>query len=176
MPAVLALSGRLNLAKSFHATGVWICQLRREKIYCFLQMVMKYGSQENLKNPSLWQLWIFMVHLLFRTYLPTKFKTARKWTQQMYFVRSWSRLNQSECLWFRHCLFVGQSPHHSDQMSQESQVSWNALFLVFSPMYLCHYICLCDCIHHCLFVRQFKSPHHSDQMSQGSQSPWNAPW
>ena len=28
---------------------------------------------------------------------------------------------------------------------------------------------LCDCIHHCLFVGQFKSPHHSDQMSQGSQ-------
>ena len=59
---------------------------------------------------------------------PYKVQNSGKTDTPDLFCEILIRLNQSECLWFRHCLFVGQSPHHSDQMSQESQVSWNALF------------------------------------------------
>ena len=72
------------------------------------------------------------------------------------------------------------SPHHSDQMSQSSQVSGVAL-CVFSKricLCLCHCLCLCICIClcHCLFVGQVMSPHHSDRMSQRSQVSRVALW
>merc|ERR1719239_933826 len=63
------------------------------------------------------------------------------------------------------------SPHHSDQMSQRSQVSRIALW--WSSLNVVVFVFVFVIV---FFSRQVMSPHHSDQMSQRSQVSRIALW
>ena len=75
------------------------------------------------------------------------------------------------CICLCHCLFFGQimSPHHSDQISQMSNVSrmalWKSLLFVF--VFVIVFVCVFVFV--IVFFGQVMSPHHSNQMSRRSQ-------
>ena len=64
------------------------------------------------------------------------------------------------------------SSHHSDQMSQRSQVSRIALRRCSQNVFV--FVIVFVFVFVIVFFGQVKSPHHSDQMSQRSQVFWIA--